>query len=363
MMRPHFIFIHLYNDRSGSPAVLARVISVLHRAGYTGELLTSKHSGFLNAVPVLRRLLFFRRSDNRWLTLFWYVLGQVLLFFQCLRYWRRDVCFYVNTMMPAGAALSARLMGKPVIYHLHETSVNPPQFKRCLRFVIRFAACKVIFVSRFLRYVEGGLGKQEYLLYNTFSPPEYSISVKPGFEVLMVCSLKTYKGVDEFVQLASALKNNTMIRFTLVLNADHAEITRYFSGVDLPVNLEWFARQYDVRPFYERASVLLNLSRSDQWVETFGLTIVEAMSYGLPVIVPTKGGPAEIVRDGVEGYLLDCKQTEEIAARLECWLSNSECYQGFSERAKKRAFDFVPERFEKCLLAIIKETESCCSDT
>lgn len=362
MTRPHFVFVHLYNDRSGSPAVLARVIDVLYRAGYTGELLTSEHSGCLNDVPVLRRRLFFRRSNNRWLTLLWYVLGQLLLFAQCLRYWRRNVCFYVNTMMPAGAALAARLMGKPVIYHVHETSVQPPLFKRCVRAVIRLTASKVVFVSRFLLNTERVTGKREFLLYNAVVLPDGPLPVKSGFEVLMACSLKAYKGVNEFVHLAATLEYETAIRFTLVLNAEPAEIDQYFAAFVLPGNLELVSRQHDVTPFYQRASVLLNLSRPDEWVETFGLTIVEAMSYGLPVIVPPVGGPAEIVRDGVEGFLLDSKQTDVIAARIEDWFNEPEYYRDFAGRARKRAFDFAPDRFEERLLAIIKETDTCLSD-
>ncbi|GHA06368.1 glycosyltransferase family 4 protein [Oceanisphaera arctica] len=354
MMPPHIVFVHLYNDRSGSPRVLAQVITALHRAGRSGELLTSGHSdGCLSAVPVRRRRLFYQRSENHWLTLFWYALGQTLLFFQCLRYWPRNVCFYINTMMPAGAALAAWLMGKPVIYHVHETSIRPPLFKRCLRAVIRLTADKVVFVSGFLRQAEGFVGKEQRLLYNAVEPPVEPEHSKSGFDVLMVCSLKAYKGVDEFVYLASGLQHRAEMRFTLVLNADQIEIDRYFSTFALPDNLTLVARQQDVTPFYCRASVLLNLSRPDEWVETFGLTIVEAMGHGLPVIVPPVGGPAEIVRDGVEGFLVQGTDTQTVTAHLERWLTDPDCYRAFSQRARARAADFCPQAFKRALLDIV----------
>lgn len=354
MKHPHIVFVHLYNDRSGSPRVLAQVIAALYRAGRSGELLTSGHDdGCLNKVPVPRRQLFYCRSENRWLTLLWYALGQALLFFQCLRYWPRNVCFYINTMMPAGAALAAWLMGKPVIYHVHETSIRPPLFKRCLRAVIRLTAGKVVFVSDFLCQAEGFSGKDQRLLYNAVEPPVEPELPSSGFDVLMVCSLKAYKGVDEFVHLASGLQHRAEMRFTLVLNAEQTEIDHYFSTFALPANLTLVARQQDVTPFYRRASVLLNLSRPDEWVETFGLTIVEAMSHGLPVIVPPVGGPAEIVRHGVEGFLVPGTDMQAIAARLEQWLTDPDCYQVFSRRARARAADFCPQAFERALLDIV----------
>ena len=70
-------------------------------------------------------------------------------------------------------------------------------------------------------------------------------------------------------------------------------------------NLQIISRQNDVTPFYNEASIVLNLSDKQRFVETFGLTALEAMSAGLPVIVPTEGGIAEMVEDGANGYKID----------------------------------------------------------
>jgi glycosyltransferase involved in cell wall biosynthesis len=42
----------------------------------------------------------------------------------------------------------------------------------------------------------------------------------------------------------------------------------------------------------------VNLSDKTQFIETFGMTALETMAAGLPVIVPTEGGIAEMLRDG-----------------------------------------------------------------
>ena len=50
--------------------------------------------------------------------------------------------------------------------------------------------------------------------------------------------------------------------------------------------------------------------------EPFGLVILEAMEYGLPVIATNHGGPIEIIDDGADGYLVDYEKPNEMAERI-----------------------------------------------
>ena len=53
-------------------------------------------------------------------------------------------------------------------------------------------------------------------------------------------------------------------------------------------------------------------------LEPFGLVLVEAMQRGVPPVAPNAGGPQEIVRDGVDGLLVDVERsTELVRAVLE----------------------------------------------
>ena len=50
--------------------------------------------------------------------------------------------------------------------------------------------------------------------------------------------------------------------------------------------------------------------------EPFGLVVVEAMLRGVPVVAPGSGGPAEIVRDGVDGLLVDVEDAPTLAQAI-----------------------------------------------
>jgi len=354
------IFIHLLNDYSGSPKVLSQVINAVKKE-YDVELFTAKSDdGFLSDLGVKHHFFFYKRFENKYLTLLIFMLSQMHLFFKLQKYKNEDVLIYVNTLLPFCAGLAGKFMGKNVYYHIHETSITPLSFKRFLRSMVSKTASKIFFVSNSLMELESFDAKEQSVIYNAL-PKELEkmaldVSYKHKhdgfFSVLMICSLKQYKGVDEFVSIAKKLKQNQNIRFTLLLNADKSEIDNYFKDKELPSNINIISKQKDVVPFYKEASLVLNLSRIDEWVETFGLTVLEAMAFGIPVIVPPVGGPAEIVRDTKDGYLLSSYDTKRIAKTIEQLASDEKLCLQLSKNAKQRAADFSEDVFEKNILHI-----------
>ena len=354
---PKIHAFHLLNDYSGSPKVLRQVLEGYAASGYDVSLNTScATTGFLSDIPGVRV------TDNRYrfVSSLPYRLG-LLLFSQlyglvaCWAAVGRGDVVYVNTLLPFGAAILGRLRGARVLYHLHETSVNPWLFKQFLLLWVKCCATEVIYVSNFLAEREP-VAKPRHIIWNAL-PQEFVERVAQHGEaertveqVLMIASLKVYKGVDEYVALARYCPE---LRFDLVVNASPASITGFFAGHQLPVNLTVFPAQSDVHPFYRRADVVVNLSRPDEWVETFGLTALEAMAYGRPVIVPPAGGIAEIVPDGSAGYHLNGRDTMAIAETLRGLRGDSARYRRMARAAARQAARFTARHFLDRTLAVI----------
>jgi glycosyltransferase involved in cell wall biosynthesis len=102
-------------------------------------------------------------------------------------------------------------------------------------------------------------------------------------------------------------------------------------------NLTIYPRQEDVTPFYNRASLVLNLTNRTQAIETFGLTALEAMAAGLPVIVPTVGGIAEMVTDGENGFKIDSMDCTEIEKCVGNILHNKDFFVHLSRNALEKS--------------------------
>jgi glycogen synthase len=84
-------------------------------------------------------------------------------------------------------------------------------------------------------------------------------------------------------------------------------------------------------------------------VEPFGIVVLEAMSAGLPVVVSIHGGATEIVRDGVDGLVVDPFDPQAIGAALGRVLDDTPERRRLTESGHARVEDYgwgdITERY------------------
>ncbi len=354
------ICAHLYNDFSGSPLVLSTIVKSFKSNGFPVEIITSTEApGFLSDLEVKIKPNNYKFANNRYLRLVLFLVCQVRMFFQTLQYRKEDVVIYVNTLLPFGVAIAGKLMGKKVIYHFHETSLNPLLLKKFLKWVAAKTANEVVYVSEFLKKQEGIPAVSAKVIYNCLSDDfvkkaksEILLPTETApFQVLMLCSLKKYKGVIEFVNLAKKIPN---LVFDLVLNATLEEVDSFFKKYNLPENLNLYPKQNNVHPFFKNANLVLNLSHPEDWMETFGMTLIEAMQYGLPVIAPPVGGPTELVISGFNGYLIDQRNEKELISKIKKIANDQSFYQQISRNAIQFVRKFSKQNVEGRILDLVR---------
>lgn len=345
----NIVCFHLFNDYSGSPQVLRTVIEGLLEKGYHIDLVTSR-GGVLDELGgkegLRMRQYDYRFARNMAVRALRYAWVQLQVFFIALGYmFKRNTVIYVNTILPVGAAIGGRLACKKVVYHYHENAKAKSMAYRILAKIMQLIASDIICVSHYQRsflrrkkrvHITPNALKRDF----TAKLAPDSAKAFDNQRVLMLGSLKTYKGTDEFIALAGSMNKYS---FELVINDSQKNIDNYLKEKDivLPNNLAIHPRQDDVAPFYNRASLVLNLTNKKYAIETFGLTALEAMSAGLPVIVPTVGGIAEMVTDGENGYRIDSQDCEKMQQYIEKILRNKIFFINLSKNAlaKSRSYD------------------------
>jgi glycosyltransferase involved in cell wall biosynthesis len=358
------IFAHLLNDRSGSPRVLCSTIAALAKPGDGSRLFVGSHGeGLLSEAGIVIKRYWYWRSPYRLLTLFTYLFSQLCLLVRllCAQGITRDALIYVNTLLPFGAALYGWMTRRSVIYHLHEVSVSPAPLRWFLTAIAKHTAHRLIYVSDFHHQCLPISDVPAKTIHNTLDKDFYERTQKNlyqhshsgKFAVLMVASLRDYKGVPEFLALARRFLGRPDIHFDLVANDNQTTIRRYFVEKPLPANITVHPRTADPAKHYAGASLVLNLSRPDQCVETFGLTLLEAMAFGVPVIAPPVGGPVELVDDGINGYLMNSRDGEALARKIIELSNNPQLCVRLSDAAREKAKKFSPGNFEKNILETV----------
>jgi glycosyltransferase involved in cell wall biosynthesis len=100
---------------------------------------------------------------------------------------------------------------------------------------------------------------------------------------------------------------------------------------------------HDLLPeLYSGADIFVFPSITD----TFGMVMLEAQACGLPAVVSDIGGPQEIIRDGVTGYIAPHDNMEEwmriVGRVIDMVEQNPEQYRSMREQSRRNAV----ERFD-----------------
>ena len=356
------IFVHFFNNYSGSPKVLQLVINSLYN--YNGILITNDTEGFLTNTIIPHIKVKFRLSNKMFVTLLNYIRAQITIFYFVLIYANKGDILYINTTIPIFAGFAGRIKNAKIVFHLHEDVKSLNLVHRTVSKFRKYVCDIEIFVSNYLLRQEHIVGKKNYILYNVVPKEFYDEGINNDtnrkynrpFNILMICSLKKYKGVHEFIKIANKLLLFSDIKFNLLVNENNYEIHKFFQDSQVPDNVTFHEKTVNTLPFYKISNVLLNLSRPDEWVETFGLTIIEGMTFGLPCIVPPIGGPIELIDDGINGYKISSYETDRIVEKIIKLYNDKELYMFISQNNKEKVKINNYITFQETINNIINET-------
>jgi glycosyltransferase involved in cell wall biosynthesis len=126
-----------------------------------------------------------------------------------------------------------------------------------------------------------------------------------------------------------------------------------YGNIEAPALQELYERA-DI--YWHAAGINVNPAEHPEMLEHFGITIVEAMSSGCIPVAINKGGPAEIVRDGIDGYCFNSKDeliehTVKLISLLKDKSGNETIY--LINHAIERSLDFTKDKFYERLAQII----------
>ena len=157
------------------------------------------------------------------------------------------------------------------------------------------------------------------VLYN-FADIKEPPSEHCGDHFLFVGRLEDGKGVETLLKSYLSYRETCKVELALplhIVGTGSAEST--LKGISERLGLvdyvKWLGRKdgpYLVDQ-YRRCRALINPS---EFHETFGLTNLEAMSHGRPVLCSNSGAFPEVVRNGIDGYIIPAGAPDAFAERM-----------------------------------------------
>lgn len=169
------------------------------------------------------------------------------------------------------------------------------------------------------------------------------IKTKYGIEdefFLFVGRHEIYKNIHTLIKIYSKLSKEIKKQYKLVIIGKYTENTSFFKSIANEVKEEeniFFLNSVEfseLSTFYKKAKLLIHLSL----YEGFGLTLLEAMSQGTPVIAYNTSSIPEVV--GNAGVLVYPDDEKEILSNIERFLTDDNLYNTYSQKSLEQASFF-----------------------
>lgn len=140
--------------------------------------------------------------------------------------------------------------------------------------------------------------------------------------ILYVGRLIEWKGVDTLLRaMVQVLQQKTLALLTIVGSGEeHDNLEKLAHDLGISDHVEFLGQISDDRlsALYSSASILILPSRPSRGIvmEGLGVVLLEAMSWGVPVIGSNVGGIPDIIEDGKNGFLFPCNDEKYLAAKI-----------------------------------------------
>lgn len=255
---------------------------------------------------------------------------------------------HVNTIMLREPLLAARRLGLKTVVHAREIITEDPQLCEYIGLEAPEIVAQVNELTDFLignsDAALRAFGDREgaFRVYNAVDINRLDIpqnATPPRIRVGMISSNVPKKGLGDFVRLALAAERELPeARFVLIGPVTrHVHELRELAGVSrLPRNLEVAGKAEDPRAAMEQVDVVVNLS---SFAESFGRTVAEAMAARRPAIVYDHGALPELVRSGVDGFVVPYRQYDRALEPLRQLAAEPTRIVEMGERARARAVE------------------------
>jgi glycosyltransferase involved in cell wall biosynthesis len=264
--------------------------------------------------------------------------------------------------------LLAQLFSVPTLLHLHGSEFRDfyekecgPVRRRFIRYVLEHASTVIVLSDRLHAYVATTAPGAPLVTIHSFvnlkrlSEAERVCVPRSSNTILFIGLIGRRKGIYDLVRaLPEVIKAVPEARLVAAGTGEIDAVRRCAreSGVDDRVLLPGWVSGFDKLRLLEEAALYVLPSHN----EGVPLSILEAMTVGLPVIATPVGGIPDVLRDGEDGYLVPPGSLSELSRRIIELLSDRGLRERMGENARRRLHSkFCSDDAVSALIALYEQ--------
>jgi N-acetyl-alpha-D-glucosaminyl L-malate synthase BshA len=161
----------------------------------------------------------------------------------------------------------------------------------------------------------------------------------PGREKILMhaSNFRPVKRIGDVVRIFARVREQIPAKLLLIGDGpERLFIQQLVRELKLSSDVHFLGEQDQLEPLFFCADLFLLPSEQ----ESFGLTALEAMNCGVPVIGTESGGLPEVITHGETGYLFPVGDIANMAAKAIALLSDPARHELFKTQARRRAVQF-----------------------
>lgn len=167
-------------------------------------------------------------------------------------------------------------------------------------------------------------------------PMRSDFELKSPVRILYTGQLHSYKGVHTLLEAVSLLKQRGLnVHCTVVGRGDGAYLEQLKATAEnkqIEVDFQGYRPHHELPELYRNSDIFVFPSI---WQEPFGLTHLEAMASGLPVVSTTHGGQGECLVDGENCLAFGPDDAEQLSRQLQRLIESSQLRDRLIQNGRK----------------------------
>ncbi len=256
-------------------------------------------------------------------------------------FWRKAIFIYI-----------AKFFHKKVVWHMHagRFAVFYQQHRYAVRKVVNKSDVIIALSEYWKEYFKNEFPtKRVEIIKNVISAPRVHKQQTGYFTLLFLGLLGKNKGIYDLLECIRDHKVEFQGKLKLYIGGngeiEHVkQLIKEYGIADIVIFEGWVSGDKKIE--------LLN--KSDAYIlpsykEGLPISILEAMSYGMPIISTPVGGIPEIVSNGENGYLVEPGNKEDIYKAIISLLNDSDLRNRMGSVSLSRVGEHLPEYVEKQL--------------